>query len=370
MSTCTDCLRRAWVLGALNGRLEYRGRAPERLAALLELGDEELLRAVCEEEAERLLEEYARLDPSAGACVEGVERICRHDPRFPVALARAPAGPALLHVVGGLPRVLELLARPAVAIVGTRAASDYGIEVAHGLARELAASGVTVLGGLADGIAAAAHDGALEVGGPTVTVMAGGVDVCRPARRRGLYERLCATGGALAELPCGQPPRGWCHTARARILVALADVVVVVEARERAGELVHARLARETGRVLAAVPGRLGSPLANGPHALLREGARLVRDAEDVLELLYDDACERPGAMPQRADARTAVEPGLRAVLNAVAAGCDTVAKLIATGCDEQETLVALARLESGGAIVRGDAGRYLARLTTLSSQR
>lgn len=364
MSACAACLRRAWVLGALNTRLEYRGRAPERLVALLELSDEELLRAAGEEEAERLLREYARLDPAATTTAEGVERICRHDPRFPAALARAPAGPALLHVAGELPRVLELLARPAVAIVGTRAASDYGIEVAHGLARGLAASGVTVLGGLADGIAAAAHEGALQVAGPTVTAMAGGVDVCLPPRRRGLYERLRAAGGAIAELPCGQPPRGWCHTARARIVVALAGVVVVVEARERAGELVHARLARETGRVLAAVPGRLGSPLASGPHALLREGARLVRGAQDVLELLYGDAGERPGGSTRATATRAAaIDPGLQGVLDAVGAGCDTVAKLLAAGVDEQEILVALARLELGGAIVRGDAGRYLARV-------
>lgn len=363
MSACADCLRRAWVLGALNGQLEYRGRAPERLAALLGLGDEELVRAVAGREAEPLLREYRRFEPSPSAPPEDVERICRHDSRFPVALAGAPAGPTLLHVAGDPPRVLELLARPAVAIVGTRAASDYGIEVAHGLARDLAASGVTVLGGLADGIAAAAHGGALQVGGPTVTAMAGGVDVCRPARRRGMYERICAAGGAIAELPCGQPPRGWCHTARARILVALARVVVVVEARERAGELVHARLADQAGRTLAAVPGRLGSPLASGPHALLREGAPLVRDAQDVLELLCE-AGDRPRDVSRQAGARApAVEPGLQAVLDAVGTGCDTIEKLVAAGADEQHVLVALARLELGGAIVRGDAGRYLARV-------
>jgi DNA processing protein len=260
--------------------------------------------------------------------------------------------PSVLHVAGGLDR-LRALEGPTVAIVGTRTASDYGMEVAHGLARGLATSGVTVLSGLADGIAAAAHAGALEAGGPTITVMTGGVDVCHPVRRRALHQRVCDAGCALAELPCGQPPRGWCHTARARIVVALARVVIVVEARERVGELVYARLSRDTGHTLAAVPGRLGSPVASGPHALLRKGAQLVRDAGDVLEMLYEDGGPLLGvARPSAGSPPPAMEPGLRAVLDQVGAGAR-----------ERETLVALARLELEGALARGDGGRYVARV-------
>jgi DNA processing protein len=362
VSACHSCLRRAWLLGALNGRLEYAGRDPERLVELLELRDEELVRAVGGGEVERLLERYAELDPAGAAPAADVERVCHHDPDFPAALRRERGAPRLLHVAGGLGRLQRLLSEPAVAIVGTRAASDYGMEVAHGLARDLAASGVTIVSGLAEGIAAAAHAGALEARGPTVTVAAGGVDVCHPASWRALYRRLREAGCALAELPCGERPRSWCHTARGRIVVALAQVVVVVEAGERPGEMLQARLAGATGTTLAAVPGRVSSPVSRGPHALLRAGAQLVRDPQDVLDLLYGVGVE-PADVRVPPPGAVALEPHLQAVLEQVGAGRDTVAKLLAAGAPEPETFVALAKLECSGAVVRGDAGRYVPRL-------
>jgi DNA processing protein len=264
----------------------------------------------------------------------------------------------MLHVAGGVARLGELLSHPAVAIVGTRRASDYGMEVAHGLARGLAASGITVVSGLAEGIPAAAHAGALEVGGSTVTVMPGGVDVCYPATWRALHRRLLRTGCALAELPCGCAPRSWCHTARGRIVVGLAQMVIVVEAGESPAELLHARLAEASGAIVAAVPGRVSAPAARGPHLLLREGAQLVRDPQDALDALYGVG------MRQAPPARTALEPRLREVLERVSAGRDTVAKLTTQGASEggsaQDTLVALAQLELSGALVRGDGGRYV----------
>jgi DNA processing protein len=364
MSACVRCRRRSWLLGALNGRLEYVGRSPTRLAALLALSDEQLIAAVGGSESVQLRRDYARLDPERLTPPQGVRQICCHDRGFPQALGRAPGTPRLLHVAGGLERLRKLLAEPAVAIVGARAASDYGMEVAHGLARGLATSGITVVSGLAEGVATAAHEGALAVGGPTVTVSAGGVDVCHPASRRGLHHRVCAAGCALAELPCGQRPRSWCHTARARIVVALARMVVVVEAGECPGDLLHARLARDTGKILAAVPSRVTSPLSSGPHALLRDGAHLIRDAQDVLDAVYGVDERAPTARQRPAASGSAtLAPDLRALLDEVAAGRDTVARLLAAGASERETLIGLARLECSGAVVRGDAGRYVARL-------
>jgi DNA processing protein len=365
VSACLECLRRSWLLGALSGRLEYLGRDVERLADLLELADEQLIRALGGKQTELLLERCAQLDSERLPLAEGVQRICRHDPGFPRALTRHSGTPRLLHVTGGVERMRELLSRPAVAIVGARSASDYGMEVAHGLGRGLAASGVTVVSGIAEGIAAAAHSGALQARGPTLTVAAGGVDVCHPASWHGLQHRLRTSGCVLAELPCGQRPRSWCHTARGRIVVALASAVVVVEARERPADMLHARLAQARGVPLAAVPGRVGSPAARGPHVLLRAGARLVRDAQDVLEVLYEaegEPGDAPRAPTRASDAETRT-PGERAILEQVGCGQDTVEKLIAAGAPEQETLVALARLELSGALVRGDAGRYVPRL-------
>ncbi len=357
VSACPRCLRRSWLLGALNGRMEYRGRDPERLVSLLELSDDELMQAAGGDEAQGLRAQYAELDPARTPtpAPAGVTRICRHDPRYPPALTEAAGAPWMLHVVGDAARLLEPSAQPAVAIVGARAASDYGMEMAHGLARGLAAAGVTVVSGLAEGIAAAAHAGALEVHGPTVTVMPGGVDVCHPVSKRALHRRLRTAGCALAELPCGCRPRSWCHTARSRIVVALARMTIVVEAGERPGELVHARIARATDRIVAAVPGRATSPLSRGPHELLREGAQMVRGPQDALDALYGVGVRRAS------QERTTLEPRLRRVLEQVGAGRDTVAKLTAEKADAQDTLLALAELELRGALARGDGGRYVA---------
>jgi DNA processing protein len=184
--------------------------------------------------------------------------------------------------------------------------------------------------------------------------MAGGLDTPHPAIWRALHERIAAEGCALAELPCGCVPRSWCHVARARIVAALARMVIVVEAGERPAELLHARLARAAGAIVAAVPGRVTAPAARGPHLLMREGALLVRDPQDALDALY-------GAGERHVEVgRSELGPRLRAVLEQVGAGHDTVSKLAARGADTQETLLALAKLELYGAVVRGDGGRYV----------
>jgi DNA processing protein len=286
----------------------------------------------------------------------GVERVLREDPRFPPALSGARGGPSVLHVAGGLERLQRLLATPAVAIVGTQNATDYGMETARGLARGLAASGVTVLGALAEGIAAAAHMGALDTLGPTVTVMPGGVDVCYPAARRSLYERVREVGCAISEAPCGQRPRRWSHAARTRILVRLAQLVIVVEADSRPGDLRAAHLAQALGIPVGAVPGRVSSRVSRGSHILLAEGARLMRDAQDALDALYGVGARRA---PERFEPS---EPPLRRVLAQVGAGRDTLGKLALDGASTEATIAALAELELTGAVVRGDGGRYLLR--------
>jgi DNA processing protein len=359
LSACPKCLRRSWLLGALTKQLRYRGRDPERLLDLLKLGDEELVQAIGADERDSLREQHAQFHPAQMPTVAGVEPICRHDPHYPRALTDAAGAgvggaPQMLHVAGGIARLRKLLAEPAVAIVGTRTASDYGMEVAHGLARGLAATGVTVVSGLAEGIAAAAHAGALEAEGPTLTVMPGGVDICYPATRRALFRRLQASACAISELPCGCRAGSWAHAARIRIVTALADMVIVVEAGERPSELLSAHLAWATGRIVAAVPGRVSAPSARGPHALLMQGAQLVRDPQDALDILYGVGMRHaPSQRPE-------LESRLRAVLEHVGAGRDTLAKLTAQGAPAQDTLIALAELELLGALARGDGGRYV----------
>ena len=176
---------------------------------------------------------------------------------------------------------------PRVAIVGSRKPSPYGEAVAEQLATELAAAGVIVISGLALGIDAAAHRGALAGGGVTVAVMGTGVDVVYPASHAGLADDIVAAGGALvSQFPDGALPRRHNFPARNLTMAALADAVVVVEAAQGSGALITAEAAVELGRDVLAVPGSIFSPLSVGTHGLIRDGAGLVQNARDVLAAL------------------------------------------------------------------------------------
>jgi DNA processing protein len=355
---CAECLRRSWLLATLGARLDYRCGDPERLLELLALGDDALLAALAGGRREELEDSYAQFDPAEHPQADGVESVCVHDGRFPRALQGTWA-PRSLNVAGGVERLGELTTAPVVAVVGSRRATDYGMEMAKSLARGLAVSGVTVASGLADGIAVAAHAGALEVEGRTVAVMGGGLDVACPARRRSLYERVRERGCAVAELPCGSPGRRWGGSASARIITGLAELAVVVEADDSLGELASARIAQALGRTVAAVPGRVTSQTSRGAHALLREGAHLVRDPGDVLELLCGSWATPPRTS---SSALAGLEPRLKEMLASVGAGGDTLGKLTREGRDAREVLLALVELELMGLLGRGDGGRYVPR--------
>jgi DNA processing protein len=240
------------------------------------------------------------------------------------------------------------------------------MEMARSLARGLSVSGVTVTSGVSDGIAVAAQEGVLEADGRPLTVMDGGLDVACPARRRALYERVRSKGCAVAELPCGCGSRQWCDTARERIVVGLAQLTIVVEADENQRDLLSAHVARALGRTVAAVPGRVTSPVSRGTNALLMEGAELVRGPGDALELLYKgDATGGMSATAKRLATPPRVpqlEPRLRTTLEQVGAGKDTPAKLTAGSADAGEVLLACSELELMGLLARGDGGRYVPR--------
>ncbi len=355
---CWRCRRRSWLLAELGGPLDFCARDTERLLALLALSDEDLLRALAgrrRAELTRAYESFEQHDPSPLARVESV---CRHDERFPRAL-RTPAGPHMLHAAGGAARLARLTAAPAVALIGSRRASEYGVQIARGLARGLSASGVTLIAGAGDGIAAAARTGALAAGGGTVAIRAGGLPADAPARGGPPGEQAGANGCVVAELPCGCSGRIWGGLAAERVAVGLAAVTVLVEAEDRPRELAAARLAGTLERVVAAVPGRVTSPLARGPHALLLEGAALVRQSEDVLELLSGMGVAQE-LIVRHARATPPLEPRLQHLLDRVGAGSDTPDRLTGEGIDPGEVLLGLGELELLGVLVRGAGGRYL----------
>jgi DNA processing protein len=357
-AACASCLRRSWLLAELSASLDYVAGDRERLMGLLRLGDEELIQSLGGRRRTELKARYAQLDTAEICTIEGVEAVCRHDARYPRALS-AVGAPPMLNVAGGLDRLGELTAGAVAAIVGSMRPSDYGVEMAKTLARGLAVSGVTVTSGLADGISVAAHAGALEVGGHSLAVIAGSVDVGCPARRRSLYEHITRSGCAVAELPCGSPARRWGAAASERIVASLASVTVLVEGEEIDHELLGARRALALGGTVAAVPGRVTSPLSRGPHALLLEGANLVRGPADVLELLYEAGAPAREGVGQT---RPELEPRLSSVLEKVGTGIDTPNKLSASGEDATEVLLALSELELIGQLGRGHGGRYVPR--------
>ena len=191
---------------------------------------------------------------------------------------------------------VEVLWRPAVAIVGARACSTYGAQVARMLGRELAASGLVVVSGLARGVDGETHRGALDAGGVTVAVLGCGIDRDYPAAHTELARRICERGLVVSEYEPGVEPAPWRFPARNRIIAGLTAATVIVEARERSGALITADFALEDGREVFAVPGEITSMLSTGTNRLLRQGATPLTSTEDVLELFGLSPGQRPHA--------------------------------------------------------------------------
>ena len=210
----------------------------------------------------------------------GVRTIQRGEPGWPSAFETLPDPPRAIFVRGD-PALLEARG---VAIVGTRECSSEGWEWTHTAAGRLAEEGLVVVSGMARGIDAAAHRGSLDASGDTIAVLGCGVDVAYPEENAELMDRVAVSGAVVSEHPPGTQPRPWNFPRRNRLLAALSEAIIVVEARLRSGALVTARLALDLGKEVFVVPGWPASPLSAGPLALLRDGARAVRSAEDVLE--------------------------------------------------------------------------------------
>lgn len=215
------------------------------------------------------------------------------DPRYPSTLLDTADPPLLLFVSGRL----EALAQPRrLAVVGSRNPTPQGAQNARGFARALAGSGLCIVSGLALGIDGAAHEGALQAGGFTLAVVGTGLDRVYPSRHRELAHRIAAQGALISEYPLGTPPLAPNFPQRNRLIAGLSLGTLVVEAALQSGSLITARLASEQGREVFAVPGSIHSPQSRGCHALIRQGAKLVESAEDVLEELQLAASPAPAA--------------------------------------------------------------------------
>jgi DNA processing protein len=275
------------------------------------------------------------------------------EPAFPAALKDIPERPALLFAAGDV----DLLNRPAVAIVGSRSHTRYGGEVARHFACGCARAGLVVVSGMARGIDALAHTAALDAGGGTVGVLGNGLGVIYPAANRALYDRVGQHGALLTEFPPGERPQVGSFPRRNRLVSGLARATLVVEARERSGALVTVDAALSQGREVLAVPGPITSPLSVGCNRLIQHGAKPALGLRDVLEE-YGIATENaPGA--RLPNDLTEDERRVLVVLDAEELHVDRVAEKLAA--DPSLVLATLTSLEIRG-LVRREPGQVFGR--------
>jgi DNA processing protein len=289
-----------------------------------------------------------RLDCARG---RGIDALAWGAPDYPPLLAAIPDAPFVLWVRGSA----ACLSKPAVAIVGSRAATPYGLEAASRLGADLAAEGVLVVSGLARGVDSASHRGALSSGGTTVAVLGSGVDVMYPAEHAGLATEITARGAIVSEFVPGTEPAPFHFPARNRIISGLSLAVVVVEAAEKSGSLITAGCALEQGRTVMAVPGSILSGRHRGCHALIRDGAAVVESAEDVLAELKASPL---AAVHHPRSGVPAADPVLDVMLPGETYDADGLTA--ETGLAAAALLPRLLELELRGAVRRVDGGRFV----------
>ena len=286
----------------------------------------------------------------AWASQPGQSIITLADGGYPPALLEIADPPSVLYVRGNP----DLLHRRGIAVVGSRNATPQGIQTAESFARHLAAQGLCIVSGLALGIDAAAHRGALAAQGETVAVIGTGADRIYPARNKELAIAIAERGAIVSEFPLGTPAVAYNFPRRNRIISGLARGVLVVEAAPESGSLITARLAAEQGREVFAIPGSIHSPVARGCHKLIKQGAKLVETAQDILEELGNFAA---APMPAAAPSAAPDESPILAALGHDPCSLDDLVER--TGQSADQLLPELLSLELGGSLAPLPGNRY-----------
>lgn len=357
--------------------------SPDELAAWLRLT---LIPGIGGEGQRRLLKAFGQpttIFSAAGSALRGVlgsalaERLVGHDARreidaalawvaqagnhiltladaaYPQALLTAADPPVLVYAKGDI----ALLNRPAFAIVGSRNATKQGEANATAFAQALAAAGLTIVSGLAAGIDAAAHRGALPEAASTIAVVGTGCDRIYPARNEALAREIAEKGVIVSEFPVGTPPLAANFPRRNRIIAGLARGCLVVEAARQSGSLITARLSAEAGREVFAIPGSIHSPQSRGCHALIKQGAKLVESAQDILEELRWERIVNPAAIANMAPVPEAETDPVLVALGGDPCDLDTLVGR--TGLAVDALLARLLPLELDGRISQLPGGRY-----------
>jgi DNA processing protein len=305
------------------------------------------------ESARSLLAEARAVRHQVESCGVGV--LAWNDPRFPSCLLATSDAPPVLWFRG----TLEALDGPAVALVGSRAASAAALATATQLAMDLAARGVTVVSGLARGVDSAAHRGALQ-SGRTIAVLGSGLYRVYPREHATLADCIARNGLVISEYPPDAPPLAFHFPMRNRLISALSRAVVVVEASEKSGSLITAACALEQGRDVMAVPGPVMNGRNRGAHALIRDGAKIVESADDIVEEL-GLAERRVGGKPSADRPGTSRDPLLLVMQDGQAYDLDALA--MASGTNGVRLLPRLLELELDGLVQRVEGGRFIRRI-------
>jgi DNA processing protein len=285
--------------------------------------------------------------------------MCCQDPDYPALLLQIPAPPPLLYVHGDP----GILSEPQLAMVGSRNPTASGQRTATDFARHLSAAGLVITSGLALGIDAASHQGALDAGLPTIAVMGTGLDRVYPARHRDLARQIAEQGTLVSEFPVGTPPLAENFPRRNRIISGLSLGTLVIEAALRSGSLISARNAGEQGREVFAIPGSIHNPLARGCHHLIRQGAKLVETAQDVIDELgaLAGACSGPPRTTAEAAGNTReLDEEYLQLIDCIEFDSTSIDQLvIRSGLTAAEVSSMLLQLEMSGYIASSPGGLY-----------
>ena len=288
----------------------------------------------------------------ANAAAHDIRPLTLDGPSYPRLLACIPDPPLVLWVQGED----VSLGGPAVAVVGSRYPSSYGLEAAGRLAADLVRAGAIVVSGLARGIDSAAHRAALDAGGRTVAALGCGADVVYPPEHGDLYISIARSGALVTEYPPGTMPQAFHFPARNRIISGLSLAVVVVEAAERSGSLITAGMALEQGREVMAVPGSVFSGRHRGCHALIRDGAAVVESADDVLAAISGSPLRLIGEVQTTEEVTE--DPVLRILARGESVSFDALTAR--TGLEPRHLLTRLLELELQGTVRRTDGGQFV----------
>lgn len=307
-------------------------------------------------------------------CAAGMSFVAFGTPQYPAELTHLQMPPAGLFVRGATGAVGRMRSMPRVTIVGTRKASAYGVRATEAFAAAFARSGIAVVSGMALGIDSKAHEAALEASGLTVAVLGCGLDIVYPPRNRWLYDKIAKCGAVVSELPPGTPPARWTFPRRNRILAALGDAVMVVEAPRASGALQTVTWALSLGRPVFSVPGSIYADGQRGCNLLLYDGAGVAVDPRVTVEdFLFQTRNQRDGRLPGDCSSRpgcgageavceggTRGDAGRESVLKALASGPASVDRLVeTTGLQVRELLVTLVALELDDLVRRAGPGAY-----------